>query len=95
MSGSRHPGRPGDREPVMKPPRRRPLWAAGFAALFALACDFWNWGDARLGWLALPRWLWYHFGLVLALFLLLLAALGSPRKTGDPGSKGREREASA
>jgi SSS family solute:Na+ symporter len=67
--------RPGRSEPVMQPPRRWPLWAAGFAVLFALACDFWNWGDARLGWLALPRWLWYHFGLVAALFLLLFAAL--------------------
>ena len=61
----------------MQAPRRWPLWAAGFAVLFALACDFWNWGDARLGWLALPRWLWYHFGLVAALFLLLFAALRS------------------
>jgi SSS family solute:Na+ symporter len=67
--------RPGRSEPVMRPPRRWPLWAAGFAVLFALACDFWNWGDARLGWLALPRWLWYHFVLVAALFLLLFAAL--------------------
>ena len=72
--------RPGALEPVIKPPRLWPIWAAGFAALFALACDFWNWGDSRLGWLALPRWLWYHFGLVVALFLLLLAALRARHK---------------
>lgn len=72
---------PGDSPPVIKPPRRWLVWAVGFAVLFVLACDFWNWGDARLGWLALPRWLWYHFGLVVALFLLLVAALRSPRKS--------------
>jgi len=71
---------PGDLEPVMKPPRRWPVWAVGFAVLFALACDFWNWGDSRLGWLALPRWLWYHFGLVAGLFLLLFAALRIRRR---------------
>jgi SSS family solute:Na+ symporter len=74
---------PGDSPPVMKPPRRWAVWAAGFAVLFVLACDFWNWGDVRAGWLALPRWLWYHFGLVLALFLLLAAALRSPRKSSS------------
>ncbi len=72
---------PGDSPPVMKPPRRWRVWAAGFTVLFLSACDFWNWGDARVGWLALPRWLWYHFGLILALFLLLAAALRSPRRT--------------
>lgn len=72
--------RPGGSEPAMKPPRRWPFWAAGFAALFALACDFWNWGHSRLGWLAMPRWLWYHFGLVAALFLLLFVALRSRRR---------------
>lgn len=76
---------PGDLPPVMKPPRRWPAWAAGFAVLLMLACDFWNWGDARVGWLALPRWLWYHFGLILALFLLLAAALRSPRGSGSAG----------
>jgi SSS family solute:Na+ symporter len=70
---------PGGVKPVMKAPRLWAVWGAGFAALFALACDFWNWGDTRLGLLALPRWLWYHFGLVAALFLLLFAALGRRR----------------
>ncbi len=72
--------RPGDARPAMRAPRRWPVWAAGFGALFTLACDFWNWGDARLGWLSLPRWLWYHIGLIAALFLLLYAALGRGRR---------------
>lgn len=66
--------------PAARLPRRWGAWAAVFAGLFALACDFWNWGDIRLGPLALPRWLWYHFGLIAALFLLLSAALRRRRR---------------
>ena len=38
-------------------------WALGFLVLFALGQDFWNWGDARLGWLGYPWWLWAFAGL--------------------------------
>ncbi|MBM3304536.1 MAG: sodium:solute symporter family protein [Candidatus Aminicenantes bacterium] len=79
--------RPGDSKPAMNPPRRWPVWAVGFAALFALACDFWNWGDARLGWLAMPRWLWYHIGLVAALFALLFVALRARRRHEAPNTR--------
>jgi SSS family solute:Na+ symporter len=71
--------------PAARAPRRWWAWAAAFAGLFALACDFWNWGDIRLGPLALPRWLWYHFGLIVALFLLLFAALRRRRRRPQDG----------
>jgi SSS family solute:Na+ symporter len=71
--------------PAARVPRRWGAWAAAFAGLFALACDFWNWGDIRLGPLALPRWLWYHFGLIVALFLLLFAALRRRRRRPQDG----------
>ena len=38
-------------------------WTLGFLVLFALGQDFWNWGDARLGWLGYPWWLWAFAGL--------------------------------
>ena len=38
-------------------------WALGFLVLFALGQDSWNWGDARLGWLGYPWWLWAFAGL--------------------------------
>jgi len=38
-------------------------WTAAFVALFIAANDFWDWGNARLGWLGYPRWLWWSAGL--------------------------------
>jgi SSS family solute:Na+ symporter len=61
-----------DLAPVMTAPRGWPIWVGIFGLLFLLSCDFWNWGKSGLGWLGLPSWLWYHLGLILALFLSLL-----------------------
>jgi len=42
---------------------KRWAWVATFAALFAAANDFWDWGDSQLGWLGYPQWLWRSTGL--------------------------------
>jgi len=41
-------------------------WSLAFAALFVAANDVWNWGDARLGWLGYPWWVWFSAGLCVA-----------------------------
>jgi len=45
-------------------------YLSGFALLFILAHDFWNWGDATPVIVGLPRWLWYFLGLAAAQMLL-------------------------
>lgn len=52
-------------------------WAAVFGLVFLLGNDFWAWGRAGPFWLGLPGWLWYHFGLMALLFLLVLVMLRS------------------
>ncbi len=42
------------------------LAALGCLALFALGNDIWAWGDARLGPLGFPLWVWYAIGLCVA-----------------------------
>jgi len=49
-------------------------WTMGFAALFVIGNDVWNWGDARIAWLGFPRWVWMFAGLCVvtsAMFWLL------------------------
>jgi SSS family solute:Na+ symporter len=48
-------------------------WIAAFGLLFVAAHDFWNWNRSDIGWLGLPKWLWYFFGLQALLLLALLA----------------------
>lgn len=47
--------------------RRTWKWAGIFTLLFALGNDFWNWGDARMGPIGFPWWVWYFLGLCTAL----------------------------
>jgi len=44
--------------------------ALGCLGLFALANDVWSWGDARLGPLGFPLWVWYAMALCVATAVL-------------------------
>jgi SSS family solute:Na+ symporter len=72
------------REPLARVTGRGWRWAAVFAFVFLLGNDFWNWHRAEPLWLGLPSWLWYYFGLILLLFLLMMLAFGRNRGS-EPG----------
>jgi len=66
------------REARTVPFRVRPLGllaAAACLGLFVLANDVWAWGDARLGPLGFPWWVWYSLGLCV-LTSVLFGAIG-------------------
>jgi len=78
-------------------------WVAAFALLFSLGNDFWDWGDARIGPLNFPWWVWYYLGLGVVLALAFSAFGRSVRpnapvrfqdhETGSNGSRGlRDRQ---
>lgn len=58
-------------EPLAKVDKRQLRWVLVFGILFLLAIDFWNWNRADRFWFGLPGWLWYSFGLILLLFVLV------------------------
>ena len=68
-----------------RPTARGWRWAALFGMLFLAANDFWAWHRREPSPLGLPLWIWYHFGLVLLLFCMILAMFRSEPKrvTGD------------
>lgn len=68
-------------------PRNVWRWIAAFGILFLASVDFWNWNQARPGWYGLPLWMWYHVGLVILLFLLLLAYVATRRKPEVTGKE--------
>jgi SSS family solute:Na+ symporter len=59
-------------EPFARPSARGWRWIAVFGFVFLLGNDFWAWRQATPLWLGLPSWLWYYFGLILLLFLLIV-----------------------
>jgi len=72
-------------EPLTSLPKGWWRWFALSGLVFGLAHDFWWWRDARPGPFGLPVWLWYHFGLIVVLFVLfwVLAAAGKPEEQKD------------
>lgn len=69
---------------VRRPRRGAGRWAAVFAVLFALGCDFWAWGRVPVLVLGLPLWVLYFGGLGAAL-VLAIAACARWALSDEPG----------
>jgi len=57
-------------------------WAGVFTLLFVLGNDFWDWGDAGMGPLGFPWWVWYFLCLC-AVLALAFAIFSRDRRTGS------------
>ena len=57
-------------------------WAAVFGFVFLAASDFWAWRRPQPSALGLPLWLWYHAGLILVSFLLIVVLVRPRPESG-------------
>jgi hypothetical protein len=91
LLGRRPRPRPGGR---VRLTRGGVLAALGCLALFALGNDVWAWGDARLGPLGFPLWVWYAMALCVAtaaLFGVIGHVLDRPEREAAEGQKLAEK----
>jgi len=80
-------------------------WGVGFAALFFVGNDVWNWGDGRASFFGFPWWVWGFAGLCVLTSVLFWAfarsvtnqaAVADEAPPGAPGvSPGRTRDPSS